>query len=63
MLDPGLAFTVFKGFAVTFVFGIRKLIDRWDKMRLPYSPELEKKVAELNSWSTKIGTNFTFQNE
>ncbi len=61
MLDPRLGFTVFKGFAVTFVFAVRELIDRWGKMRLPYSPELDRKVAEINSLSPKIGTNFIFQ--
>jgi len=61
VLDPRLGFTVFKGFAVTFVFGIRELLNRWGKMQLKHSPELERKVQEINSLSQKIGTNFTFQ--
>ena len=58
-LDVRLGFTITKGFAITFVFGVRKLVDGWDKMRLSYSPELEKLVGDISS--KKIGTNFIFK--
>ncbi len=61
VLDPRLGFTVFKGFAVTFVFAVQELVNKWGKMQLPYSPELDRKVAEISDISPKIGTNFTFQ--
>ncbi len=61
MLDVRLGFTITKGFAITFVFAVRELVNGWDKMRLPHSAELERSVADLNNWSKKIGTNFTFK--
>jgi hypothetical protein len=61
MLDVRLGFTITKGFAITFVFAVQELVDGWDKMRLPHSPELEKLVANISSSSTRIGTNFTFK--
>ena len=61
ILDVRLGFTVTKGFAITFVFAVQELVDGWDKMQLPHSPELEKLVADINSKSKKIGTNFKFK--
>lgn len=61
MLDVRLGFTITKGFAITFVFAVRELVNGWDKMRLPHSHELEKLVADISSGSKKIGTNFTFK--
>lgn len=60
MLDVRLGFTITKGFAITFVFAVQKLIKGWDKMRLPHSLEMEKMVADISNFSKKIGTNFTF---
>jgi len=60
VLDVRLGFTITKGFAITFVFAVRELVNGWDKMRLPYSPELEKSVADISNGSKKVGTNFTF---
>ena len=59
ILDPHLKFIVFKRFAVTFVFRVWKLINRWAKLWLPHSLKLERKVAEMVN-SQKIGMNFTF---
>ncbi|KAI9749076.1 MAG: hypothetical protein M4579_007011 [Chaenotheca gracillima] len=61
VLDLRLAFTAFRGYAVLFVFAVQELIDHWGKIRLPHSPELENKVAEIDGISEKIGTNFTFE--
>ncbi len=61
VLDPRLEFIVFKGFAVTFVFAVQELVNKWGKMQLSYSSELNRKVAEISNISPKIGTNFTFQ--
>lgn len=61
MLDIHLGFTITKGFAITFIFGVRELVNGWDKMRLPYSPELEELVADISAKSRKIGTNFEFE--
>ena len=60
LLDVRLGFTITKGFAITFVFGVRELVDGWDKMQLPYSPELDKLIGEIDTWSKNIGTDFTF---
>ncbi len=59
VLDVRLGFTITKGFAITFVFAVRELVDGWDKMRLPYSAEMEKLVTDISS--KKIGTNFKFK--
>ena len=57
-MDARCAFTITRGCAITFVFAVRELVNPWAKIRLLYSPALERKVAEIDSISTKVGTNF-----
>lgn len=57
-MDARCAFTITRGCAITFVFAVRELINQWAKIRLLYSPELERRVAEIDSISSKVKTNF-----
>jgi len=58
IMDACCAFTITCGCAIMFAFSVEKYINQWVKIRLLYSPELERKVAEVDSFSSKIGTNF-----
>jgi hypothetical protein len=48
-----------KGFAIHFVFATKEELEGWPKKRFPREPDLERKVAEMET--PTIGVNFAFE--
>ncbi|KAI9893046.1 MAG: hypothetical protein M1814_000930 [Vezdaea aestivalis] len=60
IMDARLAFTIIKGFAIHFVFSLRRIADGWEKMKIARSADLSGKVEAMNASSRKVETNFIF---
>lgn len=61
ILDARLAFRIERGYAIHCVFATRKELEGWPKKRFPKDPDLERKVAEMESRT--MGLNFTFTDQ
>ena len=61
ILDARLGFQIKRGYAITFLYATDEALAKWKKIVLPYSAGLERRVADIEALSTKIGFNFTFE--
>ena len=52
-----MAFTVVKGFCITYIFAVTDLVSGYDKMRLPYSQSMKDALSEIKSKSSRVGIN------
>ncbi|KZL67538.1 hypothetical protein CT0861_00342 [Colletotrichum tofieldiae] len=59
VLDARLAFEIKIGYAITFIFATDEVVAAWPKISLPNSPEVVRKVVNMES--QKIKVNFAVQ--
>lgn len=61
--DSRTRFEIKKGYAIIFEFATPDIVVRWQKMKLPSSPELIKKVGDMEKdlVNRKVKMNFVFR--
>jgi hypothetical protein len=63
--DARLAFTIVQGTAIIFGFGVKEEVEKWAKMKLPKSRELEEEVEAMKVEAIETGDiyieNFVFE--